>query len=68
MLCRDYVGRTVRLKRTLRTKGGVEFAAGTEMLVDGTYRGTFELSVFNPIRGLRDAIRKVSKVDFEVMP
>lgn len=54
---RDVVGRRVRLKNDMKTKGGRLFPAGTEMFVVHAYRGGLSLdfkssSPFAPIRAV----------------
>ena len=39
----DWIGRTVRLRRDIETKGGVKFQKGEILLVDGHWRGRLEL-------------------------
>lgn len=64
MLKRDWVGKTVRLKRGIQTKGGEEFKKGALMYVRGVYRGKFELSWSNqdPTK-----IRQVPEFDLEII-
>ena len=42
-LCRDVVGQRVRLLVDLTPRGGAIYAAGTLMMCEGTWHGTFDL-------------------------
>ena len=66
LLCRDIVGRQVRLVHPVVTRGGVEFAVGTEMLCAGTYHGRFMLK---NVEGQPAAwVSHVERRDFELLP
>jgi len=41
---KDLIGRKVRLLRTIRTRGGRDFPAGTVMTIEGHWRGEVHLS------------------------
>lgn len=68
MLCRDYVGKQVRLLTTLQTKGGEKFPRGRIMVVSSTHRGLFELRNRRSRKGFYPkGIRKVRSYDFELV-
>lgn len=39
----DWIGRSIRLRRDMETKGGVKFQKGEILLVDGHWRGRLGL-------------------------
>ena len=61
----ECVGRRVRLRRDLETKGGELFLSGTEMYVVHAYRGGLSLD-FSPSSPLAK-IRKVEPRDVELI-
>lgn len=68
VLDRDWVGRRVRLKRTIRTNGGTEFHKGRIMEVYGTWRGLFHLHTLKrDTEGMRDGIRRVGRGALELL-
>lgn len=79
LLCREIVGRRVRLKRTVTTNGGWSFKKGRIMQVTDSYRGRFGLQVMYPERvpwvkhknggaSRHHSINGVSRNSFEVLP
>ena len=65
MRCRDIVGRQVRLVRPIETRGGTQFAVGTELHCTGTHHGRFMLQSVN---GPAASVRHVERRDFELLP
>lgn len=66
MRCQDIVGRRVRLVRPIETRGGAEFAVGTELHCAGTVRGRFMLQ---NVAGKPAAwVSGVERRDFELLP
>lgn len=81
ILCREIVGRRVRLLRKVTTGGGWSFAAGREMKCIGTYNGKFNLSTLgrpkaiitktkdgNVLTSHHSGICGVGRSCFEVLP
>ena len=70
-LKRDWIGRTVRLKRRMTTNGGKIFDAGAELLVTGYYKG---LQLKKPEIcehchcGISHEIWRVSITEVELLP
>lgn len=60
----QYVGKRVRLKVYFRTRGGEEFSAGTEMRVDGHWRGKLSLSIpgTTPLRSITKVPRHMVEI------
>ncbi len=82
LLCRDIVGRRVRLLKTVTTVGGWSFKKGRVMRCLHSWRGQFNLEVLAPWRvkevrtrllagnsllSRHTGIRQVSRRDFEVI-
>jgi len=72
VLCRDMVGKRVRLLRAMRTRGGTKFREGQLMDVVSTHRGRFELRTIRPSYKpgsptVRKGIRAVDASAFEVV-
>lgn len=57
---RDFIGRQARVAAPLRTNGGDNFAIGTLVLIDHTYRGRFSLTAITRQPG--DRPRCISRV------
>lgn len=71
-LCRDLVGKSVRLKREIKTRGGDVFPSGLMMVVYSTHRGRFTLD--DPTKQSRGSgwvstrsVSKVERSDFEII-
>lgn len=62
--CKDIVGRRVKLNRDIATRGGAVFLKGTVWFIEGTYRGTFELSKTD--RGV-DYVTRVPRTSFDLV-
>lgn len=62
--CKDIVGRRVKLNRDIATRGGAVFLKGTVWFIEGTYRGTFELSKTD--RGV-DYVTRVPRTNFDLI-
>lgn len=61
--CKDLVGKRVRLKRQITTRGGTVFHVGEELVVAATWRGRFTLSVdgetvYTPDARIVSAVRR----------
>lgn len=68
VVCRDFVGRKVRLLRTLQTKGGTPFAQGTVLEVMSTCRGRFSLQTKDDKGFATGGIHHVNRKDLELLP
>mgnify|MGYP001574960450 CR=1 FL=1 len=67
-LCRDVVGRRVRLLKELTTRGSTIYPAGTVMTCDGTWRGMFDLRSDDRVRGhVWRGVMKVRRQAFEIV-
>jgi hypothetical protein len=77
LLCREIVGRRVKLLQTITTNGGWSFKKGRVMKVHGTYNGNFNLECLRrpPMIKNKDGsqschsgITRVSRDHFEILP
>lgn len=66
MLCRDVVGRLVRLTADVQRKNGLTYPRGSEWLVAGTYRGTFTLEPPTRVDGAYSCIARINRHKFEL--
>ena len=64
-LCKDLVGKRVRLVRELKNFGGEVFYVGTVMQVTSTHRGRYALQ---DLVAERRNVRQVARYKFEVLP
>ena len=62
---REAVGKKVRLKQQIETRGGEVFSEGLLMRITHTYRGGFTLEHLADRRGV---IRRVPPSDLEIVP
>lgn len=69
MKMNDYVGRHVKLRHRIETRGGDVFEAGEVLEVYGHWRGKLQLDrVAQTEEGLTSAIRHVAKREVDLLP
>jgi hypothetical protein len=71
LLCREIVGKTVRLLREIQNGADSVFPVGLEMKVEGTYRGGFTLKHFDPCHQCKcrgwSSVSRVKRDAFEIV-
>lgn len=65
MKLRDYLGRSVRLRRSIETRNGNRFAGGDVLKVTSYWRGKFTLE--DP-KNFRRVIRQVDPAEVKLLP